>query len=565
MPAGASPVCSTSEVGARAARLSVKMGKAERVVSLDALRGLAILAMVFVSGGGWPAVSTDHVPWDSRDGAALHLADYACPTFVYCIGASIAVVFADKQAGRPKLPALKHAAARTLKMLVVGFFVKNGNIAAFGSGVLDLRSVRLVSVLGRLGAAYFVSVLLVVLLPKEGGGRPRPGQAGGGGGGGGGGEVQALLPSIQVPSGGGGATPVAYSPRARALPEITQYWRSWVGVAAIMAVYLGLTFGYDVPGCGRGYLGPGGNAEGGPHCDAATGHGCRLQNCTGGFMGYFDTLVLGPNHMSGHGVHGEFCWDKYKCPTPFDANGFFGVLPTVFHIFLGFTAGRVLTLERRRPRVVVARLLAWAAAWLATGLLLDRTGAIPFSKQMWSLSFCLGMSAVSTVLWVLLYLLIDGGSESVPAPLRCGSRGKWRWGGGLLKTTGQNSIALYVLSATLDPVLNSVCWSTGGDPGPHCVPADLGAGLDSITRSNTVLGPVFRGLWYVAGGHGGAHGFNATEPAACLVGGTGGIAPGPWSECSTYYTTVLLWSVLNVLLILLVGRCLARHRIMIKL
>ena len=53
--------------------------------------------------------------------------------------------------------------------------------------------------------------------------------------------------------------------------------------------------------------------------------------------------------------------------------------------------------------------------------------------------------------------------------------------------------------------------------------------------------------------------------AVCLVGGTGGIAPGPWSECSTYYTTVLLWSVLNVLLILLIGRCLARHKIMVKL
>ena len=532
------------------------MGESERVVSLDALRGLAIVVMVFVSGGGWPAVSTDHVPWDSRDSAALHLADYACPTFVYCIGASIAVVFADRQASRPTRPALKHAAVRALKMLVIGFFIKNGNIFAFGSGELDLRSVRLVSVLGRLGIAYFVSVLLVVLLPRAG---PQPvpawaGQAGGA-------EVRTLLPH---------ATSVnAISPRHHRplpLPEITQYWPAWVGVAAIMAVYLGLTFGYAVPGCGRGYLGPGGNAEGGPHCNATTGQGCRLQNCTGGFMGYFDTMLLGPNHMVGHGVHGEFCWEKYKCPTPFDANGFFGVLPTVFHVFLGFTAGRVVTLERRRPRAVVARLLSWAAVWLAAGLLLDRTGAIPFSKQMWSLSFCLGMSAVSTVLWVLLYLLVDGGSESVPAPLRCGSRGKWRWGGGLLKTTGQNSIALYVLSATLVPVLNSFCWSKGDAPGPHCVIADLGAGVDSIARSNTIIGPVFQALWGVGGGHtNGAHGINATESAVCLGGGVGGIAPGPWAECSPYYTTVLLWSLLNVLLMMLIGWCFARHKILIKL
>ena len=79
----------------------------------------------------------------------------------------------------------------------------------------------------------------------------------------------------------------------------------------------------------RADLGPGGNADGGASCDAATGDGCLHQNCTGGAMGYIDTAILGPLHMHRHGASGEFCDGKYQCHKPFDANGFFGCLPTV--------------------------------------------------------------------------------------------------------------------------------------------------------------------------------------------------------------------------------------------
>ena len=44
---------------------------------------------------------------------------------------------------------------------------QNGNIQSFGSGALDLRSVRLVSVLGRLGLGYFVVAIILVMCPHQ--------------------------------------------------------------------------------------------------------------------------------------------------------------------------------------------------------------------------------------------------------------------------------------------------------------------------------------------------------------------------------------------------------------
>ena len=63
----------------------------EIIRCLDALRGMAIAVMVFVNAGGAPRLHTGHTPWDSNDAPLLHLADYACPGFVFCIGAAMGV------------------------------------------------------------------------------------------------------------------------------------------------------------------------------------------------------------------------------------------------------------------------------------------------------------------------------------------------------------------------------------------------------------------------------------------------------------------------------------------
>jgi hypothetical protein len=76
----------------------------------------------------------------------------ACPFFVYCIGASLAITMTSRRwRASPKRPRLWHIFERTAKMLVLGFIIKNGNIMAPGKGQWDLRTIRLVSVLSRLG------------------------------------------------------------------------------------------------------------------------------------------------------------------------------------------------------------------------------------------------------------------------------------------------------------------------------------------------------------------------------------------------------------------------------
>ena len=57
--------------------------KRERLQSLDALRGLNVIVMMFVDDT-W-IDSLDHAAWDG----AYHLADFVMPTFLLMVGASM--------------------------------------------------------------------------------------------------------------------------------------------------------------------------------------------------------------------------------------------------------------------------------------------------------------------------------------------------------------------------------------------------------------------------------------------------------------------------------------------
>lgn len=54
----------------------------------------------------------------------------------------------------------------------------------------------------------------------------------------------------------------------------------------LVAIHTIITFFLPVPGCPKGYLGPGGLYNGSSNV-----------NCTGGAAGYIDRLVFGKNHM----------------------------------------------------------------------------------------------------------------------------------------------------------------------------------------------------------------------------------------------------------------------------
>lgn len=93
----------------------------------------------------------------------------------------------------------------------------------------------------------------------------------------------------------------------------------------------------DVPGCGRGYLGPGGLDDGG-----------RYANCTGGAAGYIDRVVFG-EHMYKTPV----CHKLYETQLNFDPEGILGTLTSVLTVYMGVQAGRTLnTYQNVKAKVV---------------------------------------------------------------------------------------------------------------------------------------------------------------------------------------------------------------------
>ena len=131
------------------------------------------------------------------------------------------------------------------------------------------------------------------------------------------------------------------------------------------------------------------------------------------------------------------CAEKYKC-IEFDDNGPFGVLPSTFHVFLGFTVCRAL-IQSNSASEKIKRMLCWGILYGLAGLILDVAGLIPISKNMWSLSFCLWTSGVASLLLCVLYVWIDC---TQCQSSRLSAFGFSKWKGGILRMLGQNSLGL---------------------------------------------------------------------------------------------------------------------------
>lgn len=156
----------------------------------------------------------------------------------------------------------------------------------------------------------------------------------------------------------------------RSLYDIVLLWPQWIIMSGIVALHLLITFMLSVPGCPKGYLGPGGMHENG-----------RFNNCIGGATGYIDRVVLGENHM-------------YQFPTAkhvyhsqaFDPEGVFGCLLTIFQVFLGVQCGMVLLIHVDW-KARVKRWLLWATICAVIGGVLSgfskEDGLIPINKNMW--------------------------------------------------------------------------------------------------------------------------------------------------------------------------------------
>jgi predicted acyltransferase len=96
-----------------------------RVASVDALRGLTILLMVFVNDLGHGAPSwMHHIQPPDADG--MTLADVVFPSFLFIVGVSIPLAFERAEAaGRSKLLQFLHVLVRTASLLIMGVIERN--------------------------------------------------------------------------------------------------------------------------------------------------------------------------------------------------------------------------------------------------------------------------------------------------------------------------------------------------------------------------------------------------------------------------------------------------------
>lgn len=150
------------------------------------------------------------------------------------------------------------------------FFCLQRSLVLFALGVAltslgnnRLETLRVMGVLQRLGAAYLVAASLAVLMTPR-----RWGAA-----------------AVDAAGAGAGAKNGA-GPGPGPLADVVALLPQWVVVLALAAGHLAAQLLLNVPGCPRGYMGPGG-----VHLDAA------YTNCTGGAAGFVDRLVLGEEHL----------------------------------------------------------------------------------------------------------------------------------------------------------------------------------------------------------------------------------------------------------------------------
>ena len=127
-----------------------------RVLELDALRGLSIFGMILViTPGDW----SQRFSWmNHADWQGYPLSDMIFPTFLFCIGMSIAISFNKKQTKDiAHLQILKALTYRSLLLILIGILLN-----AFP--YFDWQKLRIPGVLQRIGLCYFLSASYWLLL-----------------------------------------------------------------------------------------------------------------------------------------------------------------------------------------------------------------------------------------------------------------------------------------------------------------------------------------------------------------------------------------------------------------
>ncbi|MFG6448615.1 acyltransferase family protein [Roseateles sp. BYS180W] len=129
-----------------------------RFASVDALRGLAVAAMLLVNNpGSWSHVYAplQHAPWHG-----FTLADLVFPLFLFIVGVSISLSMGGRiAAGAPKAPMSRNALVRAARIVVLGLVLH-----ALAWWLMDKPEFRLMGVLQRIGLCFALVALAAIWL-----------------------------------------------------------------------------------------------------------------------------------------------------------------------------------------------------------------------------------------------------------------------------------------------------------------------------------------------------------------------------------------------------------------
>lgn len=330
-----------------------------RIKSIDTLRGACICVMIFINYGCGGYAILDHVPWNG-----LHVADLVFPLFMFIMGISIPLSFHKMYHTHTdmlitnKWQPLTRIFRRTFLLFFFGILTSNNSI-------IDFSCIRIFGILQRFSLCYFLWAFIEILHLYTNHF-----------------TYNSLLDLNET------------SWKAK-IKELIIYPFQWMIAFLLTFAWLFITFLLPVPGCPRGYLGPGGLHENGTY-----------ENCTGGAAGYLDRLLLGESHLSKYSTF-EFV---YQTKIRHDSEGLLGFLTSAVLTYMGVCVGHVFV-HYREPSRRVIRLAIYAFISGISALLMCKwskdEGWIPINKNLWSLSFIMAISAIGNVAIICLYALID--------------------------------------------------------------------------------------------------------------------------------------------------------------
>lgn len=321
--------------------------KKVRIKAIDTFRGICIALMIFVNSGAGGYTIFEHATWNG-----LNMADTLFPWFMWIMGVCIPISINSqlkKKVSRIKI--FLSILRRSILLFLIGLSL---NTVVAGPG---LEHIRIFGVLQRFGVVYLVVASLVTFF------------------------------MINISFG--------KDELFHVLKDILNLAFIWVAMVFIVALHVYLMFFYPYPGCPAGYTGPGG-----------VQYNSKFEKCTGGFAGYIDKVILfGQDHLYQRlGI-----MEVYKT-GPFDPEGPFGCLISVFHAFLGVQAGAII-ISYSDWKARAKRWLIWGLVTGIAALVLcqGRTegGWIPINKSLWSLSYVLATTSLGFFVLTFIYVMVD--------------------------------------------------------------------------------------------------------------------------------------------------------------